>query len=329
MGKAPIPANGDTPQTASDWLIALGEQPANADLRAGFEAWLAESPDNRRDWTEITRTAEVLGQAEPAHRHEWGEFVRRRRAEREQASRRVGRRRWAALAALTAAACLAFVFGGNLMLRIEADHMTVTAEQRRVQLADGTVVLLAPESAIDVDYGDGARRVRLLKGRAYFEVAADRRSFAVQARGVEARDIGTAFDVGLDARGVDVGVREGIVDVRATGVPEAIAERLEAGDWVRVTSAGRIERGNMPSDQVASWMQGQLVVKNRPVGEVVDALRPYFDGLVVLRGTRLADQPLTGVYNLSDPVEALHAVARAQGATMHRISPWFIVISGD
>lgn len=329
MGKAPIPANSDIPATASDWLIALGEQPANDELRARFEAWLAASSDHRRDWAEIARTAEVLGQAGPAYRHEWGEFVHRRRAEREQASRTVGRRRWAAVAALAAAACLAFVFGGNLMLRIEADHMSATAEQRRVQLTDGTVVVLAPESAIDIAYGEGARRVRLLKGRAYFEVAADRRPFAVQARGVEARDIGTAFDVGLASRGVDVAVREGIVDVNAARVPETIAERLEAGDWVRVTTTGRIERGRLPADQVASWTQGQLVVKGRPVAEVVDALRPYFDGLVVLRGAALADQPLTGVYNLTDPVEALRAVAQAQGARLHRISPWLIVISAD
>ena len=327
MGKAPIPANSDTPATASDWLIALGERPANAELRARFEAWLDASPDHRRDWAEIARTAEALGQAEPAHRHEWGEFVRRRRAERASASRRVGRGRWAAFAALAAAACLAFVFGGNLMLRSEADYMTATAEQRRVQLADGTVVLLAPESAIDVVYGEGARRVRLLKGRAYFDVAADRRPFVVQAREVEARDIGTAFDVGLDALGVDVAVREGIVDVSVAR--NGTAARLEGGDWLRVTAAGRVERGRMPADQVASWMQGQLVVKNRPVGEVVDALRPYFDGVVVLRGATLAGQPLTGVYNLSDPVEALRAVARAQGASLQRISPWLIVISGD
>jgi transmembrane sensor len=329
MGKAPIPANSDTPATASDWLIALAEQPANDELRARFETWLAASPDHRRDWTEIARTAEAVSQAEPAHRHEWGEYVRRRRAERTSASRRVGRRRWTAFVAMAAAACLAFVLGDDLRLRMEADHMTATAEQRRLQLPDGTVVLLAPESAIDVAYGQTGRRVRLLKGRAYFEVAADRRPFAVLAREVEARDIGTAFDVGVDARGVDVAVREGIVDVTAARVPAAVAERLEAGDWVRVAMTGRVERGRLPTDQVASWMQGQLIVKNRPVGEVVDALRPYFNGVVVLRGAALADQPLTGVYNLSNPVEALRAVARAQGASMHRIAPWLIVISAE
>jgi transmembrane sensor len=329
MGKAPIPANSGTPATASDWLIALAEQPANAELRACFEAWLAASPDHRRDWAEIACTAAALDQAEPAHRHEWGEFVHRRKAERAPASRWVGRRRRAVLAALAAAACLGFVFGSNLRLGTQADYVTATAEQRRLQLADGTVVLLAPESAIDVAYVENARWLRLLKGRAYFEVAADRRPFAVLAREVEARDIGTAFDVALHARGVDVAVREGIVDVSTARVAAAIAERLEAGDWVRVTTTGHIERGRLPADQIASWMQGQLVVKNRPVGEVVDALRPYFDGLVVLRGATLADQPLTGVYNLSDPVEALRAVAQAQGASMHRISPWLVVISGD
>ena len=82
MGKAAIPANSESPETASDWLIAIGEQPVNEELRARFEAGLAASPDHRRDWAEVARTAEVLGYAEPAHRHEWGEFVRQRKAER-------------------------------------------------------------------------------------------------------------------------------------------------------------------------------------------------------------------------------------------------------
>lgn len=324
------------PIKASEWLIALDERPHDVGLRARFERWLDASPDHRRDWDEISRTAGVLDHVPPLHGHEWGEFMRRRKAARSAASlgsahRLAGRRRWlpAGAIALAAAACLALFFlGGNILLRFEADHATATAELRNVRLADGTTVVLGPESAIGIDYSTTARRVRLLKGEAYFEVAPDAgRPFAVAARDVEARDIGTAFDVRLGAGATDIAVREGIVDV---SMPfHAAAERLLAGDWLRVLPAGRIERGRVTPDHVASWTQGQLVVKNRPVAEVVDALRPYFDGVVIVRGAALAAQPLTGVYNLADPVEALRAVARAQDAALHRLSPWIIVISGD
>lgn len=321
------------PIKASEWLIALDERPNDVGLRARFERWLDASPDHRRDWDEINRTADVLGHVPPLHREEWGEFVRRRRAARAAASTPggAGRRRWWPMGAvaLAAAACLALFFlGGNVLLRLEADHATATAELRSLRLADGTTVLLGPESAIDVAYDATARRVRLLKGEAYFEVAADTsRPFLVEAREVEARDIGTAFDVRLGASATDIAVREGIVDVSTPRL--AAAERLVAGDWLRVLSEGRVERGRTAPDQVASWTQGQLVVKSRPVAEVVDALRPYFDGVVIVRGATLAAQPLTGVYNLADPVEALRAVARAQGAVLHRLSPWIIIISGD
>lgn len=328
MADRPDPANHGMPGTASEWLVALAEQPANAALRSAFDRWLAASPEHARDWAEISRTSLAISSAAPAEPAEWAGFLDRRRAAR--AARGHWRRRWLGrLAALAAAACLVVFFQGEtLLIRLEADHVTATAEQRRLELADGTVVLLAPESAIDADYSNAARRVRLLKGEAFFEVAGgDRRPFAVEAGGVEARDIGTAFEVRLGARTTDVAVRDGIVDVTVSGA--ARSERLLAGEWARVARDGKVERGQQAPDLVASWTAGQLVVKNRPVAEVVDALRPYFDGVIVLRGSRLAGEPLTGVYNLADPVEALRAVARAQGATLRRISPWMIVISGD
>jgi len=151
----------------------------------------------------------------------------------------------------------------------------------------------------------------------------------VSAGAVDVRDIGTAFEVSLGERATSVAVREGVVDVTANGGRVAVGERLEAGDWLRLGRAGAVERGRTSPDEIAVWTQGQLVAKSRPVADVVDALRPYFDGLIVLRGASLAAQPLTGVYNLSDPVEALRAVAQAQGASLHRLSPWLVVIIGD
>lgn len=329
MAEGPESANQGMPRTASEWLVALAEQPGNAALGAAFERWRAANPEHARDWAEISRTSQAIAASAPAQPAEWAGFLAARRATASETARR-RRRRWrGGLAALAAAACLLVFFQAEtLLLRLEADHMTATAEQQRLELADGTAVLLAPESAIATAFSTGARRVRLLKGEAFFEVAnGDRRPFTVEAGGVEANDIGTAFEVRLGPRTTDVAVREGIVDVTVAGA--AKAERLLAGDWARVARDGKVERGQQPTDLVAAWTAGQLVVKNRPVAEVVDALRPYFDGMVVLSGSRLAGEPLTGVYNLADPVEALSAVARAQGATLRRISPWLIVISGD
>jgi transmembrane sensor len=83
----------------------------------------------------------------------------------------------------------------------------------------------------------------------------------------------------------------------------------------------------MPLEEVASWTRKRLVVKNRPVADIVDALRPYFDGMILVRGAGLAEARLTGVYDLTQPVEALRAVARAQGATVREITPWVVILS--
>ena len=352
MGSAADPANDETPRKASEWLVALKDDPANGELRSQFERWLAASPAHARDWAEMSRTLDVMGRTQPVHRQEWQAFATERKADRistgnvaggfqnkagagstgaasrNRHSGRTARRRWVQ-GLMAVAACLALVFGPDFVLRMRADHATGTAQQQEVRLADGSTIRLAPKSAIDVAYGSDARRVRLLKGEAFFEVKHDAgHPFTVEAQSVEIKDIGTAFDVRIGPVGTEVAVRQGLVEVNAAEGAPIVSERLEPGDWMRVAPGGKVARGRIAADEVASWTQGQLIAKSRPVAEVVDALRPYFSGLIILRGGDLADQPLTGVYNLADPLDALYAVARAQGATIHRISPWILVVSG-
>jgi transmembrane sensor len=233
-----------------------------------------------------------------------------------------------ALAGIALAACVALVWGGDALLYMQADQMTATAELRSIRLDDGSRVDLAPRSAIDIDFSDRARRIRLLQGQAFFVVAAgDRRPFVVEAGVVEARDIGTEFDVRTGGDGTEVAVREGIVEVTIPGKPGAT--ELLAGDRIRVATPTATNRGHLDVGAIGAWRKGRLMVENQPVATVVDALRPYFPGAVVLIGDRLAQQPLTGVYNLADPMSALHAVAGAQGASVHRVSPWLVVIAGE
>ena len=62
--------------------------------------------------------------------------------------------------------------------------------------------------------------------------------------------------------------------------------------------------------------------------DVVDRLRPYFRGTIILAPSAPAGRSVTGVYNLADPVAALRGIARAQGATVSRITPWILLVSG-
>jgi transmembrane sensor len=316
-------ANDGLPRRASEWLVALADQPDDPALKAGLQRWLAASPDNRRDWDQMNDIWQGLFEIGPLAAP--GDAA----ADLADGPSRSSGRTWrivASLAGLAVAACLAFAWGPNVLLRLQADQVTATAELRRLVLDDGSRVEMAPQSAIAIDFSSGERRLRLLQGQAFFVVAAgDRRPFVVEAGSVEARDIGTEFNVGTSGEGTEVAVREGIVEVMTAGASGAA--ELRAGDWIRITGAGGAKQGHFEADAVGAWRGGRLMVENQPVSVVVDALRPYFSGGVLLIGDRLARQPLTGSYKLDDPIAALRAVASAQGASVHRVSPWLIVIT--
>lgn len=338
MEAGPKMTNDGSPRRASEWLAALLEWPEDLALRRRFDTWLAAAPVHRADWAEMARTYEVMGRTAPQHRGEWAGWAATRERPRRlphatrsaQAApvthRRIGKRlAFGAIAAGIAAAIALLIFP---MLRWQfiADHVTVTAEVKSITLADGSTVQLAPESAIDIAYAGDTRGVRLLEGTAYFEVKRDPgRPFRVEANGVETTVLGTAFEVRTDGDDTRVAVRQGTVRV-ADGTHR---ETLKAGDWVSVAPGGAVARGRQPTAQVAAWMQGHLVVKDRTVADVVEALQPYYRGVVILRGETLAEQPVTGLYDLTNPVAALQAIADAVGAETYQLSPWVLVIAGS
>lgn len=335
-----------SPRRASEWLIALGEAPDDLDLRDRLADWIAQSLDHASDWQEMARTYEVMGMTDPAFETDWGAFARsrvqgkavpldlpkitvqRRRARQKGIVGRIAAAPRRVIAAAAVAACLMIVSAPDIMLRMKADHITATAESRVLRLADGTVVRLAPQSALAVDYGHRARDVRLLRGEAFFEVTHNPdRPFRVAAAGTTTTVLGTAFDVRLRDHGLEVGVDHGHVRVDYTAVEPHVTQHLRAHEWMQFDWDGRVTRSALPANQAGLRAGGELVAKDMSVADVVDAIRPWFSGLIVVRGERLARQPMTGVYRLADPVSALRAVAGAQGARVQQITPWVLVIS--
>jgi transmembrane sensor len=309
---------------ATNWFLLLREEPDDADLRNRFEAWLAVDPMHARAWVATERTAEVMARVPPVDARRRSQSTARRPVKRLDA------RPWAAaVGAIAVAACLAFLVLPGLVLHLRADHATGAAEVRTVPLQDGSMMVLAPDSAVEIAYSTAERRVVLLAGEAFFTVQHEAaRPFRVVTRGIETTDIGTEFDVRRGEEGAVVAVQTGSVRVDYPSASTVVSELLEAGQSLRVSWAGAVRRGELGATQVGAWRRRQLIAQDQPMGEVIDRLRPYFKGTIVMMDGALARRPVTGVYNLAAPADALRGIAEARGATVHEITPWVLVVTG-
>lgn len=321
--------DGQAGREATQWLIELRENPDDCSVRARFDAWHAADPANRAAWAEtehllnlitLTRRAAPVPSSSVLH----GGAVDLAKARYHRRPRRlvVG----GAVAAI--AACLMLVFGPSLLLGLQASYMTSTAEIRSLRLDDGSVVRLAPQSAIDVAFAPAERHIRLLQGEAFFEVVPDAsRPFTVESGSVRTTVVGTRFDVRRAPDGIDVTVRDGIVRVSDDDATPPVSERLVAGNHVKVGEGGRVVRTTRSPDETAAWLRGEIVANDQTVADVVDELRRYHRGTIIVADGALARERITGVYKLADPPTALRAVASAHGASVRQITPWLIVLS--
>ncbi|WP_245316392.1 hypothetical protein [Chelatococcus daeguensis] len=79
---------------------------------------------------------------------------------------------------------------------------------------------------------------------------------------------------------------------------------------------------------VAGWRERRLVADNETIADVVARLADHHRGLILTLDGTLAEQRVTGIYDLSRPVEALGAVVRPYGGSVHRITPYLVFVGG-
>jgi len=302
-----------------EWLLRRETAPRDAILERDFQQWLAEAESHRRAYEAVRSTWAELG-ALPAGKEAAGTIVR-------LPVPKPRRTRWIAAAATLAAACVLVVAIPVLHRHVVTDYATGVAELREVSLPDGSVVHLDAGSAIAVDYAEADRRVTLLSGQAFFEVTRDgRRPFSVLAGDVAVVVTGTAFSVGKTATTIEVAVRSGTVDVLQDG--KSMGDPLTIGDRVTVGRRDKaVHRDRIAAESVASWRKRKLVVVDTSFGDIVEALGRYLPGVILVDDGSLKRQAITGVFDLTQPVEALRTLARSQDASVTEVTPYLLIVS--
>lgn len=173
-------------------------------------------------------------------------------------------------------------------------------EFRRATLADGSTVLLDTDSLLSVAYTPWERRLRLIRGRARFDVAHEARPFKVAAGGGLVTARGTIFDVRLSEGGaVKVDLIRGAINVSSSMAPTANVRRLRAGQSTIIAqNAAFTEVPTTRSD--TRWPDGLTEFHDIPLAQLMQEANRYSVSPLVTDDPTIARLRVSGVFDLRD-----------------------------
>ena len=208
---------------------------------------------------------------------------------------------------------------------------TAAPEQRLVQLADGSVVVLGGDTQLEVQFAAAMRHLRLDRGNARFEVAHEARPFVVLAGGGSVTAHGTIFDVGItpDHR-VSVRLIRGSVDVRFPAPERAKVEPLprllHPGEAVSFEAT--VARASDPARAIPATTAGQEARDYRgvPLAEIVGEANRNSVVPIRLAEPAIAQQQMSGRFRIDDTAVLAERLAALLDLVLDRTNPSEIVL---
>jgi transmembrane sensor len=180
-------------------------------------------------------------------------------------------------------------------------------------LDDGSFVRLAMGSRLSQEGRRNERRFEL-RGRALFAVAHDlAKPFVVVADGVEARVLGTRFEVRpVGGQGHQIAVLEGRVEVRSEGG----AVEVSAGE-VTVASSEEPPSVHRVEDLLGmlDWEEGALLFQDTPLSQVAREVAWRYGSRVEVEGAALRQRRVTAWYGAEPFRDVVESLCAATGAS--------------
>lgn len=315
---------------AAEWFARLNSRTITTAALMDFREWRAEA-GNAAAWAEqdaVWKAAAKL-QNDP----EIGAAVE---AALNRPSKRAGPFAWLTsppppirLAVFAGLGACALIAAWSLAsARIGETYRSGLGEQRIVRLEDGSQVRLDTDTLLRVHLDKASRRLELVRGQAFFDVAHDAsRPFTVRADGTEVRALGTRFDVRRDAGEVRITLVEGKVAVRKARGDGRWT--MTPGEQLRVSeAAGPIEPSIERIDTAAatSWTIGRLTFRATPLTQAIAEVNRYDRRKISLEAGDLGARPINGEFESGDTEAFVAAVADLMGLEIDRRGDAAIVL---
>ena len=333
---------------AADWVVRLRSPDRPANCEQLFADWLRVSPVHVREYLRVVEAWEGLAHPAAGGRRSREDLIREAGAENvvqlptaATPPVRVDREgfRWRRVgfaAALMAVFGLAYVGWQQTAV---IDVTTGLGEQHSKVLPDHSILELNTQSEIRVAFTAVERRVELIRGEAFFDVAKDpSRPFIVVTDLATAKAIGTRFSVYRSHAGTIVTVAEGRVLVRdKQAAADTEAGRSDRADAVEVTPGiqaeaqpGRpMQMRQANVERTFAWRERRLVFDGEPLATVVEEFNRYNSPALVVGDARLRAQRISGVFGANDPDSLLDFLVKVDHIAITHDANGAILIGGD
>lgn len=307
---------------ALDWFIRLRDTETRASVHEEFRQWLSQDPRHGHEY----RTLEGIWESEA--------FAEAVSGLRIATADRVPHRGWRARAwkirGAAAAACVALVAGiwqgPAFVTAWQADYVTAPGDRSMVSLPDGSSMLLNTDTAVTIDFRNGRRHVRLLRGEAFFDVKHDQaRPFHVAGDYGDVAVKGTAFSVRTSSSETTVLLERGLVDVTCLCTSGGEAQLLP-GQTVTASATTLSQVSNLDPVRALAWRNGRIAFDEVRLGQVISELSRYYNGRVFIASHRVEQMVVSGNYRLDNIEGAIRTLADAAGVAMTRLPGGIIIL---
>lgn len=187
--------------------------------------------------------------------------------------------------------------------------------QYQIELPDGTQVWLNAASSLrfPTSFTGKERRVEIMNGEAYFEVAKNKKMpFIVRLNSAEIQVLGTHFNVMAYAE--EATVKTTLLEGSIKFVQQQRGLLLKPGEQIQLSKDGSTKiESDVDTDQVVAWKNGLFQFDNSDIETVMRQLSRWYDVSVVYSNTNIkhlfvGEMPRSST--LSEILKALELTSR-------------------
>jgi transmembrane sensor len=312
------------------WVIRLHSGSATSEDADALGRWRQRSAEHEAAFREAVRLWRSFGEATRELANEPGLLdveCRRLPDARARPSRR---------ALIGGAMAAASVAAGYLVVRppmrlwpsieeLSADYRTAKGERRNIALADNVSLTLNTQTSIAVRSEQGSSRIELISGEAAVQAGSDATvPVVIDAAGGRVRAQRASFNVKCLDQAVLVSCVEGGVEVEWKGQRATLSGEQQI-TYSAVTGLGRVSQADL--EQANAWRKGLLIVRDWPVGRLVDEINRYRPGRIVVMDEQLGRRMISGTFHLDHLDDFIAQAHGLFGATARSLPGGIVLLS--